>query len=81
MKAILKFVPVLLAALLVSGCCADIQKKAVDDLEATHALIFPEYLKLVEKEHAGSPDKIANRKGLVKSAGDIVSAMKKMVEK
>lgn len=67
-------------ALSAIGCSCSIEKKAVDDLRATHDLIFPEYIKLVEKEYAGSPDKIDNRKKLVQSANDITSAMRKAVD-
>jgi hypothetical protein len=62
------------------GCSCGIEKKAVDDLRATHDLIFPEYIKLVEKEYAADPAKIDNRKKLVQSANDITSGMKKVVE-
>lgn len=67
-------------ALSAIGCSCGIEKKAVGDLEATHNLIFPEYIRLVEKEHAAAPDKIENRKKLVQSANDLVGALKKAVK-
>lgn len=81
MARIWKLALVLCAALMMSACCSvAIEKKAVGDLKATHDLIFPEYIKLVEKEYAGKPDEIARRKRLVQSANDLTDAMKKVTE-
>lgn len=82
MVRIWKLALVLCAALMMSACCSiAVEKKAVDDLQATHDLIFPEYIKLVEKEYAGKPDEIARRKRLVQSSNDLTGAMKKALEK
>ena len=62
------------------GCSCSIEKKAVNDLQATHDLIFPESIKLFQKGHARFPGKINNRKKRVQSANDITSAMKKAVD-
>lgn len=73
------------------GCCSSpLQKKAVENLEDTHNLIFPEYVRLVEKEYPvntgdydldkKNKEKVENRKGLVKSARDLTEAMKKDLE-
>jgi hypothetical protein len=62
------------------GCSCSIEKKAVADLQATHDLIFPEYIKLVEKEFATAPDKIDNRKKLVQSSNNILNGLKKVTE-
>jgi hypothetical protein len=67
-------------ALSAIGCSCAIEKKAVADLQATHDLIFPEYLKLVEKEYASDKDKIENRKKIVQSANDIINGMKRVME-
>lgn len=67
-------------ALSAVGCSCDIEAKAVADLKATHDLIFPEYIKLVEKEYASDKDKVENRKKLVQSASNVVDALKKAVE-
>lgn len=69
-----------LLLLFLSACSCGIEKKAVADLRATHDMIFPEYIKLVEKEYATAPDKIDNRKKLVQSANDIVDGLKKVTE-
>lgn len=76
----LSFVALAFVLALSVGCSCGIEKKAVNDLKATHDLIYPEYLKLVEKEYAADKDKIDNRKKLVQSSNDIVNAMKKAVE-
>lgn len=69
---------VVVLALSMAACCTPvIEKKSVGDLQATHDLIFPEYIKLVEKEYAGKPDEIARRKRTIQSANDITAAMKK----
>ncbi|MGH7260560.1 MAG: hypothetical protein ACREI9_07735 [Nitrospiraceae bacterium] len=64
-----------------SACSCAIEKKAVDDLDATQQIIYPEYLKLVEKEYASDPAKIDNRRKLVRSSNDIMIQLKKSVEK
>ncbi len=69
---------VVVLALSMSACCSfKVEKKSVGDLKATHDLIFPEYIKLVEEKYAGKPDEIARRKRTVQSANDITDAMKK----
>lgn len=67
--------------LFLSACSCGIEKKAVADLKATNDMIFPEYVRLVEKEYASDPAKIDNRKKLVQSANDIVSGLQKVVGK
>ena len=82
MARIWKLSLVVAVAHMMSACCSvAIEKKAVDDLQATHDLIFPEYIKLVEKEYAGKPDEIARRKRLVQSSNDLTGAMKRVLEK
>ena len=74
------------------GCPSSaIQKKAVRDLDATHKLIFPEYIRLIEKKYApdaadSSEDaedkkaKIQRRKDFVKSANDLVDGLEAAVK-
>ena len=72
------------------GACSTlkIEKKSVSDLQATHDLIFPEYIALVEAKYAPvagdsaedaakKKEQIARRKTLVQSSNDITGAMKK----
>lgn len=80
-----KLIVVLVVALSMGACCtpSPILKKNIDQLEDTHALIFPEYIKLVEKEYTGKPDgadKIQRRKDLVGTAERKVAAMKEAVK-
>lgn len=77
MNRIGKVALVVVLALGMGACCTPkIESGAVDNLKATNDLIFPEYIKLVEKEYASDPAKIDNRKKLVQSANDIVTQMK-----
>ena len=74
------------------GCPSSaIQKKAVRDLDATHKLIFPEYIRLVESKYApvegeSSEDaddkkaKIQRRKDFVKSANNLVDKMEAAIK-
>lgn len=80
MRKLYVSVLVLVLALSAIGCSCSIEKKAVADLQATHDLIFPEYIKLVEKEFATAPEKIDNRKKLVQSSNNILSGLKKATE-
>lgn len=78
-------------ALSMGACCTiKVEKKAVGDLQATHDLIFPEYLSLVEEKYAAKPgdsaedaakkkEQIARRKRTVQSANDITAGMKKVL--
>lgn len=72
-------------ALVMGACSCGIEKKAVNDLKATHDLIFPEYVKFVEAaKYDADPekDKAAKdrRKAIVKSANDLVEALRKAVD-
>jgi len=87
-----KLMLVAVLALSMSACCSvAIEKKAVNDLQATHDLIFPEYITLIEAKYAPvagesaedaakKKDQIARRKRLVQSANDLTGAMKKVTE-
>jgi hypothetical protein len=66
-------------ALFMGACSCGIEKKAVEDLKATHDLIFPEYLKMVESSNMSSDQK-ARRKAMVKSATDLVEALRRAVD-
>lgn len=80
---------VVVIALSMAACCTPvIEKKAVSDLQATHDLIFPEYVTLVEAKYAPvagdsaddaakKKEQIARRKRTIQSANDITGAMKK----
>ena len=75
----LAFVSVLWLACLMAACSCGIEKKAVSDLKGTHDLIFPEYLQMVEKSDLKADQK-ERRKALVKSANDLVEALRKAVD-
>jgi uncharacterized lipoprotein YmbA len=68
-------------ALSMAACTCGVEKKAVNDLDATQQIINPEYIRLVEKEYASDPSKIDNRKKLVQSQQDIMLQLKKSVNK
>ena len=84
-----KLVVVLVVALSMGACAgtSPVLKKNIDDLENTHKLIFPEYIRLVEAKYAPAPgdsddekadkkEKIQRRKDFVGSAERKVAAMK-----
>ncbi len=70
----------LVLPLLLFGCTCGLEKQALEELDDTQDLIFPEYIRLVEKEFADSPDKIVNRKELVSTAQEVLDELKKQTE-
>lgn len=62
-----------------TACSSAIEKKVVDDLDATQKLIFPEYLDLCKKSGM-TDEKLKNRQLLVKTAQDDVDALMKAVK-
>ncbi len=70
----------LVLPVLLVGCTCTLQKQALEELDDTHDLIFPEYIRLVEKEFAGKPDRIKNRKLLVSTAEEVLDKLKKQIE-
>lgn len=82
------FLVVVLALSMTACCSLKVEKKSVNDLQATHDLIFPEYISLVEAKYAPAPgdsaddaakkkEQIERRKRTVQSSNDITGAMKK----
>ena len=78
MLAVLLLLPV--------GCCAA-DKQAAREIDATHGIMFPRYLKLAEadiKAGAGSPEekaaKIDDEKKLVESLDRLTKKLVKSVE-
>lgn len=76
---------VLALALACMACgTSPIKKRAVDNLEKTHGMIFPEYIRLVEA-HKYDADPVKDkkekddRKKLVESAQHIVQGLKEDV--
>lgn len=62
------------------GCNCAIERKAIEDLRATHEIIFPEYLRLMRKEYGQDKEKVENREKLVGSAVRIVEGLEKVVK-
>lgn len=58
------------------GCCA-VEKKAVQDVEETHKIILPDYLKYVEADPNLKPEQKDDRKKLVESLQRLTDALKK----
>lgn len=70
----------LVLPILLAGCVCTIQKQAIEELDDTNDLIFPEYMLLVEKEFAGNAEKIENRKFLIQTAEELIDRLKKQTE-
>jgi hypothetical protein len=70
---------IVLPVLLV-GCTCALEKQTLEELDDTQDLIFPEYIRLVEKEYAGDADKIENEKLLVETAKEALDELKKDAE-
>lgn len=72
----------LMAAVLslsVVGCCA-VPQKAVQQIEATHDIVLPKYLRYVEQDAALNADQKDDQKKLVESLQRLVDALKEEVD-
>lgn len=70
----------LILPVLLAGCTCTLQKQALEELDDTQDLIFPEYMELIEKKFADHPDRIKNRKDLVSTAEELLDKLKKQTE-
>lgn len=62
------------------GCSCTVEKKAVSDIEATHKIVLPQYVKYVEADGNLDNDQKDDRKKLVGSLQRLVGSLKKSVE-
>jgi hypothetical protein len=70
---------VLVLAFGLAGCTCAAEKQAVREIRDTHKLVLPEYLKYVEKDALGAPEKDRRRK-LVESLERLVDRLEKSLE-
>lgn len=70
---------VLLGTALLSGCCT-VEKQSIREIEKTHDLILPKYVKYVEADVVLNDASKDDQKKLVESLKALVSALKKAVE-
>lgn len=73
-------VGVALLALSLGACSCALEKKAVEEVEATHGIILPQYLNYVEKDAGLSPAQKDDRKKLVESLKRVTGELKKGTE-
>lgn len=73
-------VAVALLALSLGACSCTLEKKALDEVDATHGLILPQYLNYVEKDAVLSPAQKDDRKKLVESLKRVTKELRKSTE-
>ncbi len=71
-----------LVIFLVAGltACCSLEKKAVNDVQATHKIILPQYLKYVEEDPKLNEGQKDDRKKLVESLERLVESMRRSVD-
>lgn len=65
-----------LFAISLGACSCPSERKAISDIEATHAIILPQYVSYVEKDSSLSSSQKEDRKKLVESLKRLVESLR-----
>jgi hypothetical protein len=75
-----KLIAVAVLALFAGGCSCTLEKKALNEVEATHGIVLPQYLSYVEKDAALNAAQKDDRRKLVESLKRVTGELRKQAE-